>query len=170
MHIPALRSADHRDAPLSSTKDGDQRACPLPTLAGSRTSDGWRESDISYVRLLFRKMSSSRPRESGPGRIRDRTIRPHVIDILVSSSRISDLRARRYGALSSPAAPRRAACAHGPHVRTHSRPLLYTRGGSSRRVTTMWVTVRFRPFILPLICCHLFDDTPQCAPPPRDSI
>jgi hypothetical protein len=104
MHIPALRSADHRDTPLSSTEDGDQLACPLPTLAGSRTSDGWRESDISYVRLLFRKMSSSRPRESGPGRIRDRTIRPHVIDILVSSSRISDLRARRYGALSSPAA------------------------------------------------------------------
>ena len=128
------------------------------------------ESDISYVRLLFRKMSSSRPRESGPGRIRDRTIRPHVIDILVSSSRISDLRARRYGALSSPAAPRRATASGPLHVRTHSRPLLYTRGGSSRRVTTMWVTVRFRPFILPLICCHLFDDTPQCAPPPRDSI
>jgi hypothetical protein len=48
MHIPALRSADHRDAPLSSTEDGDQLACPLPTLAGSHTSDGWRESDVSY--------------------------------------------------------------------------------------------------------------------------
>jgi hypothetical protein len=78
---------------------------------------------------------------------------PHVIDILVSSSRISDLRARRYGA------PLVAGRAQEPHrmALTHTsrpaegRPLLqsdcctpstmhdtmsvHTRGGSSRRVT-----------------------------------
>jgi len=53
MHIPALRSADHRDAPLSSTEDGDQLACPLPTLAGSRTSDGWRERAMFHISVHF---------------------------------------------------------------------------------------------------------------------
>jgi hypothetical protein len=86
-----------------------------------------------------------------------------------SSKLVTDLGSAR-PALRRALVAGRAEEPHGPHVRTHSRPLLYTRGGSSRRVTTMWVTVRFRPFILPLICCHLFDDTPQCAPPPRDSI
>jgi len=71
MHIPALRSADHRDAPLSSTKDGDQLACPLPTLAGSRTSDGWREryfirsATISENELVSTPGKWARP-DSGP--------------------------------------------------------------------------------------------------------
>jgi len=73
MHIPALRSADHRDAPLSSTEDGDQLACPLPTLAGSHTSDGWRESDVSYFGhyLIMQKLRScstrTRPDPATPG-------------------------------------------------------------------------------------------------------
>jgi hypothetical protein len=106
MHIPALRSADHRDAPLSSTKDGDQLACPLPTLAGSRTSDGWREryfirsATISENELVSTPGKWARP-DSGPD---DPSSRHRHSSKLVTD--LGDLRARRYGALSSPAAPR----------------------------------------------------------------
>ena len=50
--IPALRSADNRDAPPSSSEDRDQFCMPIAnvaTLAGSHTSGGWRESDISRL-------------------------------------------------------------------------------------------------------------------------
>ena len=60
--IPALRSADNRDAPPSSSEDRDQSCMPIAnvaTLAGSHTSGGWRESDIS--RLVMSTMRKDSP-------------------------------------------------------------------------------------------------------------